>query len=256
MNEPDYTRMTYDLTLAAARAMVAANPRMTFCYVSGVGTDSTERGRTMWARVKGRTENALLALPFAAAYMFRPGYIQPVGGVRSKTAWVQAALTVVGSTKSRVRDGRRIARRWRRQRARRSEGGGALVQRRVECAAECRRSPGHDHDVEDERQEAGLDDRDLMRPCDNFEMVVVPLEVVDATGIDAIDEYTRPPWLHVQLQAAGGTVGERHAHALDIDRQRSPSPEDREHGKRQSTKRQSPARHERPRPKRCRIPEG
>ncbi|HEU4693508.1 MAG TPA: hypothetical protein VFS23_34330, partial [Vicinamibacterales bacterium] len=95
MNEPDYTRMTYDLTLAAARAMVAANPRMTFCYVSGVGTDSTERGRTMWARVKGRTENALLALPFAAAYMFRPGYIQPVGGVRSKTAWVQAALTVV-----------------------------------------------------------------------------------------------------------------------------------------------------------------
>ncbi len=95
MSEPDYTRMTYDLTLAAARAMVAANPRMIFCYVSGVGTDSSENGRTMWARVKGRTENALLALPFAAAYMFRPGYIQPVGGVRSKTAWVQAALTVV-----------------------------------------------------------------------------------------------------------------------------------------------------------------
>ena len=95
MNELDYTRLTYELTLAAARAMVAANPRMTFCYVSGVGPDSTERGRTMWARVKGRTENALLALPFAAAYMFRPGYIQPVGGVRSKTAWVQGALTVV-----------------------------------------------------------------------------------------------------------------------------------------------------------------
>jgi uncharacterized protein YbjT (DUF2867 family) len=96
MNQADYTRMTYDLTVAAAQAMVAANPRMTFCYVSGVGTDSTERGRTMWARVKGKTENALLALPFAAAYMFRPGYIQPVGGVRSKTAWVQGALTVVG----------------------------------------------------------------------------------------------------------------------------------------------------------------
>ena len=95
MSEADYTRMTYDLTLAAARAMVAANPRMTFCYVSGVGTDSSERGRTMWARVKGRTENALLALPFAAAYMFRPGYIQPVGGVKSKTAWVQGALTFV-----------------------------------------------------------------------------------------------------------------------------------------------------------------
>lgn len=95
MGEPEYTRLTYDLTLAAARAMLAANPRMTFCYVSGVGTDSSKRGGTMWARVKGRTENALLAMPFAAAYMFRPGYIQPVGGVRSKTGWVQAAYTVL-----------------------------------------------------------------------------------------------------------------------------------------------------------------
>jgi uncharacterized protein YbjT (DUF2867 family) len=95
ISEPEYTRLTYDLTLAAAHAMVAANPRMTFCYVSGVGTDSSERGGTMWPRVKGRTENALLALPFGAAYMFRPGYIQPVGGVRSKTTWVQAALTMV-----------------------------------------------------------------------------------------------------------------------------------------------------------------
>jgi uncharacterized protein YbjT (DUF2867 family) len=93
--EAQYTRLTYDLTLAAARAMVSANPRMVFCYVSGVGTDSTERGRTMWARVKGKTENALLALPFAAAYMFRPGYIQPSGGVRSRTSWVQAAYTVL-----------------------------------------------------------------------------------------------------------------------------------------------------------------
>jgi uncharacterized protein YbjT (DUF2867 family) len=95
MSEPEYTRLTFELTLAAARAMVAANPRMTFCYVSGVGTDSSERGRTMWARVKGKTENALLALPFAAAYMFRPGYVQPVGGVRSKTGWVQGAYTVL-----------------------------------------------------------------------------------------------------------------------------------------------------------------
>ena len=95
MSEVTYTRLTYDLTLAAAHAMADVNTRLTFCYVSGVGTDSTERGRTMWARVKGRTENALLALPFKAAYMFRPGYIQPVGGVRLKTAWVQAALTVV-----------------------------------------------------------------------------------------------------------------------------------------------------------------
>jgi uncharacterized protein YbjT (DUF2867 family) len=87
MSEADYTRLTYDLTLAAARAMVAVNPRLTFCYVSGVGTDSSEEGRTMWARVKGRTENALLALPFTAAFMFRPGFIQPVNGVRSKTRW-------------------------------------------------------------------------------------------------------------------------------------------------------------------------
>ena len=63
--------MTYDLTLAAARAM--ASPRLTFCYVSGAGTDSTERGRMMWARVKGATENALLRMPFKAAYMLRPG---------------------------------------------------------------------------------------------------------------------------------------------------------------------------------------
>lgn len=95
MDEKTYTHLTYDLTLAAAQALVAANPQMTFCYVSGVGTDSTERGSRMWARIKGRTENALLALPFKAAFMFRPGYIQPVGDVRSQTGWVQAAYRVV-----------------------------------------------------------------------------------------------------------------------------------------------------------------
>jgi uncharacterized protein YbjT (DUF2867 family) len=94
MSEAAYTRLTYDLTLAAARAMVAANPHMTFCFVSGVGTDSTEQGRTMWARVKGKTENALLALGFQAAYMFRPGYIQPIGDVESKTGWVQTAYDI------------------------------------------------------------------------------------------------------------------------------------------------------------------
>jgi uncharacterized protein YbjT (DUF2867 family) len=94
-SEATYTRLTFDLTLAAARALVMANPRMTFCYVSGVGTDSTERGRVMWARVKGKTENTLLKLPFKAAYMFRPGYIQPIGGVRSKTGWVQSAYSVL-----------------------------------------------------------------------------------------------------------------------------------------------------------------
>jgi len=94
MSEAVYARVTYDLTMAAARVMVAANPNMTFCYVSGVGTDSTERGRTMWARVKGQTENALLTLGFKAAYMFRPGYIQPIGDVQSKTGWVQTAYDI------------------------------------------------------------------------------------------------------------------------------------------------------------------
>jgi hypothetical protein len=94
MSEAAYTRLTYDLTLAAARAMVAVNRHLTFCYISGVGTDSSEGGGTMWARVKGRTENALLALPFKGAFMFRPGFIQPVNGVRSKTGWYQAVYTI------------------------------------------------------------------------------------------------------------------------------------------------------------------
>lgn len=75
--------MTYDLTLAAARPLARLNPTMVFLYVSGVGTDSSERGRSMWARVKGATENALLALPFHAV-MFRPGAIVPLHGIRSK----------------------------------------------------------------------------------------------------------------------------------------------------------------------------
>lgn len=84
--EADYARLTYDLTLAAATTLARLNPQMTFVYVSGAGTDSTEHGRSMWARVKGRTENALLALPFASVYLFRPGVIQPRRGVRSKTS--------------------------------------------------------------------------------------------------------------------------------------------------------------------------
>lgn len=95
LNEAAYTHVTYDIAMAAGREMLAANPRMTFCFVSGVGTDSTEQGRTMWARVKGKTENAILALGFKAAYMFRPGYIQPIGDVRSKTKWVQGLYNVV-----------------------------------------------------------------------------------------------------------------------------------------------------------------
>lgn len=95
LSEERYTRLTYDLTLAVARTLARLDPSMTFVYVSGTGTDSSERGRTMWARVKGRTENALLALPFKAAYMFRPGYIQPLDGIRSRTPWYRALYAVV-----------------------------------------------------------------------------------------------------------------------------------------------------------------
>ena len=85
LSEAEYTRITHDLTLSAARALVRLNPAMTFVYVSGAGTDSTEKGRSMWARVKGRTEHALRDLPFRAVYLFRPGAIVPLHGVRSKT---------------------------------------------------------------------------------------------------------------------------------------------------------------------------
>jgi len=84
MKAEEYEHITYGITLAAAETLCRLNPQMKFLYVSGAGTDSTEQGRSMWARVKGKTENALLRLPFAA-YMFRPGIIQPVHGVRSKT---------------------------------------------------------------------------------------------------------------------------------------------------------------------------
>ena len=86
MTEEAYERITFGLTIAAATALCQWNPQMTFIYVSGAGTDSSERGRTMWARVKGKTENALLRLTFAGAYMFRPGVIEPLHGIKSKTA--------------------------------------------------------------------------------------------------------------------------------------------------------------------------
>jgi uncharacterized protein YbjT (DUF2867 family) len=84
MKEADYERITYGLSLAAAQTLSRFNPGMTFIYVSGAGTDSSEKGRVMWARVKGRAENALLRLPLKA-YMFRPGIIQPLDGIKSKT---------------------------------------------------------------------------------------------------------------------------------------------------------------------------
>ena len=82
-NEKDYTRITYDLTMRAAGTLSRLNPGMTFCYVSGAGTDSTENGRIMWARVKGKTENDLMKLPFKAAYGFRPGFIKPIKGLKN-----------------------------------------------------------------------------------------------------------------------------------------------------------------------------
>jgi uncharacterized protein YbjT (DUF2867 family) len=85
MKREDYERITYGYTLAAAETLVRLNPQMTFIYVSGAGTDSSERGWSNWARVKGRTENALLRLPFKAAYMFRPGFIETKNDIQSKT---------------------------------------------------------------------------------------------------------------------------------------------------------------------------
>ena len=92
MSEDRYRHLTYDITLAAARTLSKLNPGMVFVYVTGRGTNSTEQGSLMWARVKGKTENDLLKLPFKAAYMFRPAGIQPLHGIRSKTAWYQAIL--------------------------------------------------------------------------------------------------------------------------------------------------------------------
>ncbi len=94
MKEPEYKHITYDVTLAAAKVLVG--PELTFLYITGVGTDSTEKGRSMWARVKGATENALLAMPFQAAYMIRPGYIQPRHGVKSRTPWTRRLYTALG----------------------------------------------------------------------------------------------------------------------------------------------------------------
>jgi uncharacterized protein YbjT (DUF2867 family) len=94
MDAERYRHLTYDITMAAATTLARLNPGMVFTYVTGRSTDSTEQGPMMWARVKGKTENDLLKLPFKAAYMFRPAGIQPLHGVRSKTAWVNAIYVV------------------------------------------------------------------------------------------------------------------------------------------------------------------
>jgi uncharacterized protein YbjT (DUF2867 family) len=95
MKEAEYRRVTYDITMSAARAVERENSAggMTFIYVSGAGTDSSEHGRVMWARVKGETENALLAMPFKSAHMFRPGAIVPLHGITSKTTLYRVMYT-------------------------------------------------------------------------------------------------------------------------------------------------------------------
>jgi uncharacterized protein YbjT (DUF2867 family) len=94
MSEERYRHLTYDITLAAANTLVKLNPEMTFIYVTGTGTDASERGKRMWARVKGKTENDLLKLPFKAAYMLRPAAVQPMHGARSRTLWVQTVYSL------------------------------------------------------------------------------------------------------------------------------------------------------------------
>jgi uncharacterized protein YbjT (DUF2867 family) len=96
MSEEAYQRVTYEIPLAAAQALVRRNPGMTFIYVSGAGTDSSETSRTMWARVKGKAENALAKLPFKAVYQFRPAFIRPMHGIVAKTRsirWLYAVTS-------------------------------------------------------------------------------------------------------------------------------------------------------------------
>ena len=95
MKEAEYRRVTYDYALSAAHTLARHNPNMTFIYVSGAGTDGSGRGATMWARVKGQTENAIFELPFKAAYAFRPAYIQPLNGIVARTAWLRVLYAVV-----------------------------------------------------------------------------------------------------------------------------------------------------------------
>jgi len=94
MNEEKYTKVTYDLTMGFARTVAKLNPDMTFCYVSGEATDSSEKGKMMWARVKGKTENDLMILPFKKAYMFRPGFMQPTKGLKNANKMYKVFMPV------------------------------------------------------------------------------------------------------------------------------------------------------------------
>lgn len=103
MKEDEYRRMTYDLTLHVAETLSRVNPGMAFCYISGAGTDSTEKGRSMWARVKGKTENDLQKLPFKNVYNFRPGFMKPTKGLKNTLSfykyigWLYPLTRAMGS---------------------------------------------------------------------------------------------------------------------------------------------------------------
>lgn len=96
MTEAEYTRVTFDVAVAAATTLLERNPGLTFVFVSGAGSDSSERGRTMWARVKGRAENKLLAMPFRGSYVVRPAAIQPVHGETSRATVTRVAYATLG----------------------------------------------------------------------------------------------------------------------------------------------------------------
>jgi uncharacterized protein YbjT (DUF2867 family) len=81
MNAEQYFQITYTLTIQMAETLSRLNPEMSFCYISGAGTDSSEKGRSRWARVKGKTENDLMRLPFRQVFAFRPGFIKPIPGL-------------------------------------------------------------------------------------------------------------------------------------------------------------------------------
>ena len=95
MKEKEYNDITYKTTLHLAKLLSDINPKMSFCYVSGAGTDSSEKGRSMWARIKGKTENAILKLPFKSTFMFRPGFILPLDGIKSKTPLYNTTYSIV-----------------------------------------------------------------------------------------------------------------------------------------------------------------
>ena len=87
MEEEEYRRVTYDLTMHVAKLLSVRNPDMTFCYVSGAGTDGTEKGKIMWARIKGKLENDLMKLPFRRVFAFRPGFMKPTQGQKNAHAY-------------------------------------------------------------------------------------------------------------------------------------------------------------------------